>query len=226
MEYQINIEYSCSATLNDDCEDLIQKITGRIIARSSSSGEEDKQEIGKIELIYIDVVSAEEDDINLFTLFDLEAGMGDYCYPLYDLDEYDWSKRVYESLEDHLTNLNLLIIHRVKLLPKFRGQKIGLLAIRRSIQQFGNGCGLVCLIAKPYQVELSEKDSMNPGDYEKYGLSQFAEDKSTATRQLETYYKKMGFIPLRKRNLMALNLAKIFPSMKQLGASYEGPFQI
>ncbi|MGJ8640714.1 MAG: hypothetical protein ACSHYA_15090 [Opitutaceae bacterium] len=224
MEYTIRIEYRSSANLSTDCDNFIQRITGRIVATSLNSEEE--QEIGEIKLAYIDVVSAEDDGCGLFSLFDADSLPSTYCFTLYNLDEYGWTDLVYETFGDELFNNNLLIIHRIKLLSKFRGHKIGLLAIRRSIQQFGHGCGLVYLKAMPYQVELRKKDTIEPGDFDKYGLSKFAADQSIATQQLESHYQQAGFIKITGSDLMAINLANEFPSMKKMGASFDGIFQI
>ena len=131
-EYDIRIEYRSSANLGIDSDNFIQKITGKIIATSPDS--EKEQKIGEIKMAYIDVVSAQEDGCDLFSLFDADQLPSTYCFTLYDLDECDWSDLVYQSFGDDILNDNLLIIHRIKLLPEFRGHKIGLLTIRRSIR--------------------------------------------------------------------------------------------
>ena len=223
-EYNIRIDYRSSAYLSTNSDNFIQKITGSIVASSWDS--ETEQTIGEIQLAYIDIVSAQEDGCDLYSLFDADSLPSTYCFTLYDLDEYGWSDTVYQSFGDSLFNDNLLIIHRIKLLSEFRGQKIGLLAIRRSIQQFGHGCGLVCLTAKPYQIELRDKNPIDQGEYEKYDLSRFTSEKSTATQDLEAYYQQAGFIKLPGSKLMAINLAVTFPQMKDLGASFDGSFQL
>jgi hypothetical protein len=173
MEYDIRIEYRCGANLRTDSDSYCQKITGTIIATALNSEDEDGQTIGEIELAYMDVISAQNDGTGLFNLFDADSRPSTYCFTLYDLEQHDWSKLVYQNLGEDIIDSNLLIIHRIKLLPEFRGLQIGRLAIRRSIQQFGHDCGLACLKAYPYQIELHKQYSTDPNEYEAYGLGHF-----------------------------------------------------
>ena len=231
MKYDIRIEYRCSANLRADSEDLCQKITGSIIATDLNTEEEEEEEeeeqnIGEIELAYIDVISAQNEGYRLVDLFDADPLPSTYCFTLYDLDSYDWSQRVYQTLGKDIFHYNLLIIHRIKLLPEFRGHRIGLLAIRRSIQQFAHGCGLACLKANPYQIELKEQYGIDSSEFEAYGLGKFPTDASKATRQLEAHYQQAGFTKIHNSDLMAINLDKELPSMEQLAATFDGIFEI
>ena len=211
------IEFKLECDTSDNTDNYIQKITGTIYSENETDGKESN--CGDIQLIYMDISSAIEDGVDLDYLFDTSDLTDEYCTQLYDAGNQFWNETVTHD-DDDIYDLNMLIIHRIRILPEFRGRGIGKLVIRRSIQQFCRDCGLVVLRAKPYQLELGNKEDENlKSNTERqrtYALNKFEADEKKAYQKLEAFYAEIGFRKLKGTKFMVLNPNQDIPSMAKL----------
>jgi hypothetical protein len=106
-----------------------------------------------------------------------------------------------------------LVIDYVVLHPRWRGLKLGLLAIRKAADILGGGSGLaVCEIAP-----------LNPDAHQRLGAPlswiprhRTAADRRHATTKLRRYARTMGFVRLGRSPYYALPLNHVTPSAVEL----------
>jgi hypothetical protein len=87
--------------------------------------------------------------------------------------------------------LNLLIVDRIEILPEFRGNNIGLECLRRCLQQYAHGCGVVALKCFPLQFEGAELD--DPAWRRKMQMGKLSKDHKRSLAKLKKYYASLGF---------------------------------
>jgi len=101
---------------------------------------------------------------------------------------------------------NILILDRLEILPRFRGQQLGLQYVRAAISRFGIGCRLAAIKPFPLQFE-GKMGSVSGNETEYVGPSKsMLANFDAATKKLKKYYAREGFISLRNSDLMILDL--------------------
>ena len=118
------------------------------------------------------------------------------------------------NAEDYAADV--LLLQRLGDLPAFRGIKLGLAAIHRTIQQFGRDCGYVLL--KPMPLQAEPADSVERKRWRRtLALSKFPKNIEAGRRRLADYYSLLGFRPVPNSEWMALNLDFALPSLEEIG---------
>lgn len=77
-------------------------------------------------------------------------------------------------LGDDIWNFNLLILDRVELLPRYRGNSSGLIVLRSLIERFGAGAGVVGM--KPFPLQFEPKASNDSKWRRRLKLEEFPSD--------------------------------------------------
>ena len=114
----------------------------------------------------------------------------------------------------YVTQANLLIIHRIEIFPEYRGQKIGLAVIYKTIQQIGRGCGFIALTPAPLQFNLYKDDER----WQKtMNVSDFVQEEKAATKKLGAHYGKLGFRQVGSSDIYILNPALKQPDLTTIG---------
>jgi GNAT superfamily N-acetyltransferase len=152
--------------------------------------DEDKL-VGKVRLFYLDKGAILETNIGLFDLFDIRGETEPFYSALIDHVTQEFKSDLEEILGDYIIDLNLLIIDRLEILPEFRGNNIGLECLRRCLQQYAHGCGVVALKCFPLQFEGRELD--DPAWRRKMQLGKLSKDPKRSLAKLKKYYASLGF---------------------------------
>lgn len=201
------------ASLEDDLENTVTTIEGEILH------DEEETEAGNIKATYIDILTASETGEPLPYVFDhvdeqlhnYHLALRDKKNPLHNylLKNKDW---FIEEAYDNLFFINYVLVNAL-----YRGKKLGLAAIYRTIQKFAHGCRFTMLEAVPLQLITKE-----PLKRTTMGLNFLEQDKEKATNSLKAYYKKLGFEIVPRSNYMILDLELKHPNLKDIGftASY------
>src|ERR1039457_6962879 len=116
----------------------------------------------------------------------------------------DWSDKVQEVCEP-LGN-DLLILDRMEVKERYRGNGFGLMAANSCMRVFGSGCGLVAL--KPFPLQYEAK--VNP-ETKAHDPRAFQRD----TMKLPRYGARLGF-KLRENGLMVMDTTSTRPPMSQV----------
>lgn len=201
------IEFSSTAFFTDEVKDHITIIEGII---KNYEG----KKIGEVEAYYLDIAMSINQNYDTFELFDAIIDLNDYYAVLYDASDVWFRETVIDELGGDVRGTNLLIIHRIEILPEHRGQKVGLAAIYKTAQQFGHGCGFIALTPAPLQFQLYKDDA---GWQNKMNISDFVRDKETATNKLGAYYGKLGFRQVGDSDIYVLNPAHKQPDLTTIG---------
>jgi hypothetical protein len=142
--------------------------------------------------------------INLFGDSPMIHGITDV--PDYDVTEL--SAATMKALgvgEAHFEPSRMLIFHRLEILPKARGRKLGPAVLNRIMDKFGGGCEFAALKSYPLQHELKDEKL---GEFDqRMALGALETDEGKAKRSLAKYYKSVGFKPVAGTDgLMVKNL--------------------
>jgi GNAT superfamily N-acetyltransferase len=175
-----------------DPERFIHHTSGRV-AYVSSSGEF-VLEVGTFSVIQVDLEAAVTHRADVYQMFDIEATTFGYYEALYEHDDCHLTPAASKAARnDGAWDPNLLILDRLIILPAFRGQGVGLLALRGLMERFGFGVGIVAMKPYPLQHEAHYLDEAHASERAASGLDAFSGSVAAATSKLRNYYGRLGF---------------------------------
>jgi len=134
-----------------------------------------------------------------------------YYEALYAADDLEYSDEVLSLFDHDVLGTNLLILDRLELLPRYRGQKLGLLIMRKLIRRFSADAGIVAIEPFPLQFEHEVSDGRERKWHDELRLSDFPKDEERAIEKLRVYYGKLGFVGLEGSTYMILSTALQLP---------------
>jgi hypothetical protein len=196
-----SVEFLVRAALHDSIEtDFVHSIAGRIIAETESRGKEDAGHIGAS---LVQFGGALDHGIGANRLGDgISGDISEYWEHLFDAETGYPKEEIQNEFE--VVDLDLLIIDRVAIYPKFRGLGIAESAIHRTIDIFGTGCGLVA--CKPWPLQFTPSVADDPEALKTLAPPDVG--KAEALRRLRSYWSRLGFWPLRNTGLYLLSLSQ------------------
>jgi GNAT superfamily N-acetyltransferase len=106
----------------------------------------------------------------------------------------DFSENLQQLFNYEIFEQNVLIIDRLELLPEYRGENLGLTIMRRLIQRYSAGAGVVAIKPFPLQFEQSIPAENKSGWHAEMQLSSFRETERASIRKLRNHYSKLGFV--------------------------------
>jgi hypothetical protein len=152
---------------------------------------------------------------------DHEASLRDVCHDhsrelafvhrlLYEPD-YSFKGAVLQQF--YAAEPDTLVLDYVVLHPKWRGLKLGLLAVRKAIDLVGGGCGLAVSYIAPLDRKAHRLMKV-PGDW--VPLNAGEEERQEAAAKLRRYFKRMRFERVGRSPYYGLSLAKDIPTAEEL----------
>lgn len=197
------IRFTIETLLDQDSAACFTQVEGEILQYAFDTDE--FMPAGRMEFNIIDVQTAQEQGWELFDLFD-ETDAAHECYSLLYDPGTDELREPFLDRYGEAAFLNLLLFERLEILPAFRGAQLGLLAMERAMQLFGQGCGYALLKAMPLQFESHDTPDRRAW-FTDMGLHALSNDESLARSKLQAYYARLGFRALAAGSpWMALNL--------------------
>ena len=199
----------------DDPVDYIYPICGRIVEMNN---DESDTLVGKFRLYYVDIAAAINTGYtNVFDIFDAHSdSTADYYDSLFDPDTVDFSEKLQQLFDYEIFEQSVLIIDRLELLPGYRGKNLGLIIMRRLIQRFSAGAGIVAIKPFPLQFEQSFAAENKSSWHVEMQLSSFRETKRDSIRKLRSYYGKLGFVEMKGTPHMFLSTTRRLPPIEKL----------
>jgi GNAT superfamily N-acetyltransferase len=196
----------------EEPQDFMYEVCGKILCGTEA---EVDRIAGRFRVYYADFETALNYDVSAFEVLDAYQHTLEYAQAILGSNEGLFSARLQKLLEDDIWNLNLLILDRVEILPKYRGSGIGLLVLTSLIERFGGGAGVVGL--KPFPLQLEPKQSRDSSAWAKrLRLDDLPRDAKMATEKLKRYYEKLGFVRMKSTPFMFRSMSWAFPSVEQL----------
>ena len=151
--------------------------------------------IGEFSVIQVDLEGAWASGMSAYDVLDTTAPSFEFFECLYKGDDY--SRAAIKALDGHpIGSENILIMDRLLVLPAFRGQGLGLDALRLMMQRFGFGAGIFALKAFPLQFEHDTAEDL------RLGLKSFKSSHATAQRKLINLYQQAGFASIGRTPYM------------------------
>src|ERR1019366_2126853 len=198
-DVSIRLNLSTSLTTWDgDPSSYVVHVSGTIMFIGGDNSEE---EVGSVQAILCRLGEAMDDGIEWYEVLDSFSETAPYM-ELFEGD--DWSDQVQEVCEP-LGN-DLLILDRMEVKERYRGNGFGLMAANSCMRVFGSGCGLVAL--KPFPLQYEAK--VNP-ETKAHDPRAFQRDKMKLTR----YWARLGFKLLEKGG-MVIDTTPTPPPMSQV----------
>ncbi len=168
--------------------------------------------VGKLSAYRIEAGLASNHGESLFDVCDSHSQEMHFCHTLlYEPDSHSFKEQLIERF--HAIDMDCLVIDYVLLNPKWRGLKLGLLAVRKMIDLLGGGCGLVVCHIAPLNPDASEFEKIPKGWIPR---QKDAEERREATVKLRGYFRKMGFERLGRSPYYGLGMALKTPSAEEL----------
>ena len=137
----------------EDPSDYVNILDGLIYySHENNEGNEHKEIIGAIRLIYIDANSAIENELSLFDVYDCSAETFEFFESFINYDDEEFTKELTDFLESELvfSGNNALIIDRIGIRSEYRGHNLGIKVLRNLIQRFSTGVSVVAIKPSPF----------------------------------------------------------------------------
>ena len=104
-----------------------------------------------------------------------------------------------EIVDEPLSN-DVLVLHKIAILPEYRGRKYGLRVTRKIVETLGYRCAAVVL--RPTPLQFSEEPEWN----ERMGMSAFSTDEKTATEKLTAHWGALDLTPTKDPSIYFVRL--------------------
>lgn len=195
-----------------DPADYVIDVAGEIRVRSADD-DSASEVVGWIDARVVQAGRACNDGEALFEVCDtIDQELHDYASAVYDFD----SESIRESISDGCAGTDILIVETIKILPAHRGRRLGLLAMRRTIDTFGEGCAAVVIEPFPLQFSrhLSSREHLDW--HARMGMQLFETNEVKAVAKLRKYWAQSGFRRIGKTKYFVLDLQQPQPSLQEL----------
>ena len=190
-----------------DPSDFLYETTGRILRGRSL--------VGRFKFYYVDFAAALNAQCSAHDVLDSYAQTEEFADSVIgDGDQY-CSRRLNQLLQGDVHEMNVLIIDRLEIQPAFRGGGVGLFVIRKLIERFSSGAGVIALKAFPLQFEVDRAKKADPWS-QRMALASFPLQKRSASAALRRYYGRLGFIAMPRTDFMFMSSTARLPSVEEL----------
>ncbi|MGC2473805.1 MAG: hypothetical protein WA485_05675 [Candidatus Sulfotelmatobacter sp.] len=197
------IEFAVRASLHQEYvdADFVHCILGKISAKSEDRG--DEEDVGYIKASLVQFGEAMDHGISTERLGDgIDGNIAEYWELMFDMDTGCWREEVQDEYE--ASACDLLIIDCMEISPKFRGTGIGPIAVDRTIDIFGPGCGLVA--CRPWPLQFTPAFARDRKALKKLEAPNVGRDE--AVRKLRAYWARLGFWPLGETGIYLRGMAQ------------------
>ena len=198
-----SIEFAVRASLHEEYVDgdFVHSILGKISATSEDRG--DEEDVGYIKASLVQFGEAMDHGISTERLGDgIDGNIAEYWELLFDLETGYRKEEVQDEYE--ASGCDLLIIDCMEISPKFRGTGVGPVAIDRTIDIFGPGCGLVA--CKPWPLQFTPAVAEDQKALKRLEPPNVGQGE--AVRKLRSYWSQLGFWPLGDTGIYVLGISQ------------------
>lgn len=215
--YNFDIECSMKSRLFlEEPEDYVNEYRLNLIFEPADNENEEDEEseretAGVLVAFKVRTTDALIDKEPIFNVFDAHSqGLLDYYNVLYDPAAREFKRSILDQFHA-LGVSDLLIIYTCALAPRWRGQNLGWLFVRRAMHLLGSGCELVACDPYPMNEDLADEYSISRDWLIENGC-----DEELASTRLRKYFMGMGFQEVEEHYLLASIECVDCPSLKQL----------
>lgn len=163
---------------------------------------------GFIDYSIVKVGLLNNDGADLLTFFDSEGWLLEIGECLYDWETQDLQDWITEVMDPPLKS-NLLVVHELNLLPKFRGRRLGLAIMKCLLEEYADTCGFAFLNIFPQQFW----EGMDAQRRHELHLDDFDRDQERATKRLAEYFHALNLKMVPGTSYLASHLDYIVPEI-------------
>lgn len=168
--------------------------------------------VGLLRAYRLHAERAANDGISLFELCDAHsAELLDLYATLFDLEEDFYHEDIQQRFT--IVEADCLVIDSLVLHPRWRGLKLGLVAIRKAVDLLGGGCGLTVCAPAPADPEALEMASVPAAWLPEHDTN---EERREGVRKLRRYVRNMGFRRIGRTPYYGLSMTHVTPSVEEL----------
>lgn len=207
-----DIEFRTRVGLEAEAEPsrYISEYDGVIRCERESDGA--TQRVGRVRAYRINSGLAQNEGESLFDVCDSHSqGLHDVYAHFYESGGYGFTDRFVDRY--HAFDFDCLVIDYVVIAPKWRGLKLGLLALRRTVDVLGAGCGLAVSMIAPLNYT-SHSHVKVPARWLPWHETEA--EHHEAVVKLRRYVRQMGWVRLRKTFHYFLPMALETPTAAEL----------
>ena len=200
------------SSLHPDGEptDYISEYQGVITCTDDETGAVTK--VGKVMALRVHAALAHNMGESLFDVCDAHSGELHHLHTaLYEPDAYHFRDDLMARFD--AAEPDLLVLDYVVLAPKWRKLRLGLLAVRRTVDLLGGGCGLAVSYIAPLRRDAATYIGV-PKRWLPFHRTK--NERRAATVRVRRYFRRMGFERLGRTPYYALPLNQVVPTAKEL----------
>lgn len=195
-----------------DVDDFVVHVRGDIVFVESGT----EEAAGSIDAYVLQVDRARDAGEDVWEICDAtSANLFEVCEAV-----FDESGELKDEVCDGGLGSNVLFLDRAEILPAHRGRGLGLMALLRTIEDFGRGCAVAVMKPFPLQLEGVNERSVPSALDAKYrrsmALDALEPNPARARRSLERHWSKLGFERFAETELFLLDLAMQRPTYANL----------
>jgi hypothetical protein len=150
----------------------------------------------------------DSDGADLFTFFDSEGWLLELGECLFDWKTQELKEWITEVIEAPLKS-NLLVVHELQLLPKFRGRRLGLAIMKCLLEEYADTCGFAFLDIFPQQFW----EGMDAQRKQELRLDDLGRDQERATKRLAEYFHALNLKAVPGTSYLAIHLDYVVPEI-------------
>jgi hypothetical protein len=183
-DYDVRFTVKRSLVADEEPSEYVIEIDGSIEFASDTP-----EVVGRISARVVQAARALNDGEYLFEVCDsVDQSLHDYASAVYDYEE----ESIVESISDGCAGADVLIVQSIQIIAAHRGRRLGLLAMRRTIDTFGGGCAAV--VIKPFPLQFSACHNASPPEQSgwdtRMALRSFDADEKSAFTKLRKYCER------------------------------------
>lgn len=148
------------------------------------------------------------DSADLFTFFDSEGWLLEIGECLFDWETQELQDWITEVIEPPLKS-NLLVVHELQLLPKFRGRRLGLAIMKCLLEEYADTCGFAFLDIFPQQFW----EGLDAQRRQELRLDDFDREQERATKRLAEYFHALNLRVVPGTSYLASHLDYVVPEI-------------
>lgn len=196
LEMYINFNYSFTSYIGEiEGSRYVQSVKIDIV--NTDEGGYNPEVIGVAMIKVLLLEQAINDRYSIYEIFDQESYLRYIGDLIYNYDEGEFSDNIINAFSG-IFNLNICILERILILPKYRGFGIGAKLIKDIYMNFGSACGL--FVVQPFPLQLEHPGALRDSALEwreKMNYELLEQDEKKAMRSIKAYYKKVGFVQIK-----------------------------
>jgi hypothetical protein len=207
--FDIVLQTTASLHADGEPDGLISEFTGYVRAE----GEDDVlRRVGKVHAWRINAELAAASGEPLFDVCDAHSHEMHVVHTLlYEPDEYHFRDEITDRFGD--AGWDCLVLDYVVLHPRWRGLKLGLLAVRKMVDLLGGGCGLAVCNVAPLRHDAHALLRVPRAWLPRHETPAARRE---AARRLRRYYRRMGFERIGRTGCYGLSMAREAPTLADL----------